>query len=57
MRVLFGCLCVGAVLACADATGAPNLDLLIGTWQAPTAPLEPRGSLDRILVERRIVPS
>lgn len=50
MRVLFGCLCVGAVLACGDATGAAGLDPLIGTWQAPTAPLQPRGSLDRILV-------
>ena len=50
MRVLFRCLCVGGVLACADATGAPDLDPLIGTWQAPTEPLQPRGSLDRTLV-------
>jgi hypothetical protein len=50
MGVRFALLCVGALLGCGDATVAPELEPLTGTWQAPTEALQPRGTLDRVLV-------
>ena len=50
IRVLLGCLCLGAIIGCGEEPIAPGIQPLVGRWQAPTEPLQPRGSLDRVLV-------
>jgi hypothetical protein len=50
MRVLLACLSLLAVLGCGDDVVAPELEALVGRWQAESEPLQPRGSLDRLFV-------
>jgi hypothetical protein len=50
MRILLGCLCLVTIIGCGDELVAPGIQPLVGQWQAPTEPLQPRGSLDRLLV-------
>lgn len=50
MRRLLDCLCLGAILGCGEDAVAPGVEPLVGQWQAQTEPLQPRGSLDRVLV-------
>lgn len=50
MRSLLGCLCLGMALGCSGEAVAPEVQPLVGHWQAQTEPLQPRGSLDRLLV-------
>jgi hypothetical protein len=50
MRPLLGYVCLGAALGCGDMAFAPGTEALVGQWQAATALLQPRGSVDRLLV-------
>lgn len=50
MRFLLGYVCLGAALGCSEIAVAPETEPLVGQWQAEREPLQPRGSMERLLV-------